>query len=161
MKIYKLPQLAELTHLGEYRLGPDDLNTQAVHLIYGRLRPKETARKISAAEGYEEIVCVIKGNLRVKYGKTIFMLSAGEAFHSKDAQTLVIDNMGDEEAVYISAGGRALKEANAAADKAGKASSAQTAPAEERIQDEAAEVESEFVITEDDSAEEETEEKDQ
>lgn len=103
MKIYKLPQLAELNPNNEYSLGPGELGG-SVYLTYGRLRPKETSKRLSPGEGREEIICILKGSIRIKSGKTSFTVGAGEAFHSKEAQVFLLDNLGDEEAVYISAG---------------------------------------------------------
>lgn len=105
MKIFKLPQLAELSENGEYCLGPEELNT-SVYLLYGRLRPNEASRKIAAQAGSEEIICVVKGSIRVRCGKTSFSASSGEAFLLKD-QTFYLDNLGDDEAIYIAAGGKA------------------------------------------------------
>lgn len=118
MKIYKLPQLAELCPENEYRLGKEDLSTSSVYLLYGRLRPKEASRKITTAQGSEEIICVVKGRINVRCGKTAFSVGAGEAFHSKEAQTFLFDNAGDEEAIYIAAGGdSSLKTAEPHAEK--------------------------------------------
>ncbi len=104
MKIYKLPQLAELNPNNEYSLGPGELGG-TVYLTYGRLRPRETSKRLSPGKGREEIICILKGSVRIKSGKTSFTVGAGEAFHSKDAQVFLLDNLGDEEAVYIAAGG--------------------------------------------------------
>ncbi len=104
MKIYKLPQLAEMSPDGDYCLGVKDLGSDAVYLYYGRLRPGEKGRTLKAAEGYEEIVYVIKGGLTVRRGRTNFQVSAGEAFHC--IGTVLIDNPNDDETVYIAAGGR-------------------------------------------------------
>ncbi|MBI5491690.1 MAG: hypothetical protein HY893_02030 [Deltaproteobacteria bacterium] len=109
MKIYKLPQLAELSPENEYRLGKEELATSSVYLLYGRLRPKESSKKLTVAEGSDEIICVVKGNIKVRCGKTVFSVGPGEAFHSKAAQSFLLDNLGDEEAVYIAAGGSAAK----------------------------------------------------
>ncbi len=104
MKIYKLPQLAEMSTEEQYCLGVKDLESDAVYLCYGRLRPGENGRTLKTAEGYEEIVYVIKGGLMVKSGRTNFQAGAGEAFHYTG--TVFIDNPNDDETVYIAAGGR-------------------------------------------------------
>src|SRR5574340_12020 len=106
MKIYKLPHLADANQNNEYRLGPD-VDTDSVYLLYGRLRPGEAARSVTTAEGAEEIVCVVKGTIKVKAGSSVFTVTAGEAFISRKPQTFTLDNAGREEAVYISAGARA------------------------------------------------------
>ncbi len=126
MKIYRLPQLAESNPgSSEYYLGPGEIETDALYLIYGRLRPRETGRKITTAEGAEEILCVIKGAIKVKCGNNSFTVTAGEAFLSKKAQTISLDNPGAEEAIYISAGSRPKAE-----EKKEK-----TAPAVEKSED--------------------------
>lgn len=107
MKIYKLPKLAELQPDGAYRLGSEDIDTDAVYLVYGRLRPKETSKKITTAEGREEIICVFKGNIKVGAGKASFTVNSGEAFHSTGGQTFLLDNLDDEESIFIAAGARA------------------------------------------------------
>lgn len=104
MKIYKMPQLAEMSPEGDYCLGVKDLASDAVYLYYGRLRPGEKGRTLKAAEGYEEIVYIIKGGLTVRHGRTIFQACAGEAFHCIDE--VLIDNPNDDETIYIAAGGR-------------------------------------------------------
>ena len=103
MKIYRLPLLAELNPNSECSLGPDEIGG-TVYLTYGRLRPKETSKSLSPGAGREEIICVLKGSIRVNSGKTSFTIGAGEAFHSKEAQVFLLDNVGDDEAVYIATG---------------------------------------------------------
>lgn len=149
MKIYKLPQLAELNPNNEYSLGPGELGG-SVYLTYGRLRPKETSKRLSPGEGREEIICIIKGSIRIKSGKTSFTVGAGEAFHSKEAQVFLLDNLGDEEAVYISAGSASPRVVTTVADKPeGKTEEAETVAETEG---------EEYEITMDDSPEDGDEE---
>ncbi|MBI5902945.1 MAG: hypothetical protein HZB84_05625 [Deltaproteobacteria bacterium] len=108
MKIYKLPKLAELRPDGAYRVGSEDAGAGAVYLVYGRLRPKEASKKITTAEGCEEIICVVKGNMRVRCGKAAFTVNSGEAFRSAAGQTFLLDNLDDEESIFIAAGGPAV-----------------------------------------------------
>ena len=122
MKIYKLPQLADMDPGGEYCLNGEDLKSDAIYLYYGRLRPGEKSKRLAAREGHEEIVYIIKGTLRAKYGKTVFQVSAGEAFHS--AKDVSIDNPNKDEAIYLAAGGR-----GATAAKGINVESSQTKPA--------------------------------
>ena len=111
MKIYKLPKLAELQPDGAYRLGCEDTGASAVYLVYGRLRPKEASKKITTAGGCEEIICVFKGNIKVRTGKASFTVNSGEAFNSTGGQTFLLDNLDDEESIFIAAGAHAtLKE---------------------------------------------------
>lgn len=151
MKIYKLPQLAELSPNNEYSLGPGELGG-SVYLTYGRLRPNETSKRLSPGEGREEIICILKGSIRIKSGKTSFTVGAGEAFHSKDAQVFLLDNLGDEEAVYIAAGGVSPTALTPDADKPeAKTEEAETTAAA-KVDDE------EYDITMDDSPEDGDEE---
>ena len=152
MKIYKLPVLAESSSEGVYFLGPEDIKSQAVYLLYGRLRPKETGRAATPKDGCEEIVYLVKGSMRVRCGKSSFSVSAGEAFHY--GGTYYLDNPGEEEAVYIAAGGgnanRRMKESPA------EASAPHPAQAQETPGDYAAAKEpadNDFIITRDDAGE--------
>ncbi|MFQ5735298.1 MAG: cupin domain-containing protein [Thermodesulfobacteriota bacterium] len=104
MKIYKLPMLADSGPSGEYRLGPEEAATDSVYILYGRLRPGETNHKTSLPEGHEEIICVVKGTLRVTCCKRTFDVSAGEAFNPRTS-TISLDNAGEGEAIFISARG--------------------------------------------------------
>ncbi|MBI5586855.1 MAG: hypothetical protein HY889_00635 [Deltaproteobacteria bacterium] len=150
MKIYKLPQLADSTPTSEFRLGPENSSAASVYLVYGKIRPGEAARKVACAAGHEEIICVVKGALKVKHGRSSFSVTAGEAFHAKEADTLYLENTGIDEAVYLAAGALTAKpgavakpvpkEENSAA---GEAVSATAAPPEE----------DEFEITADDEPE--------
>lgn len=152
MKIYKLQNLAELEENGEYRLGKEELNSGAVYLVYGRLRPGEKGRKVVPEQGHEEIICVLKGSLKVRYGKTAFTVTPGEAFHSTAAQGVTIDNIGEEEAVFIASGGRHTQEDGVTPKP--KAAEAQP-PADTARNPETVEAkeEEQFEITRDDSTE--------
>lgn len=146
MKIYKLPQLAELSPDSEYRLGKEDLGASSVYLLYGRLRPKESSKKLTLAEGGDEIICVVKGKIKVRCGKTVFTVGPGEAFHSKAAQSFLLDNIGDEEAVYIAAGGCVAAKAGEVVEE--KAAGLKAAAEEDLLIEPAAEPEGdEFEIT--------------
>lgn len=109
MKIYKLPQLADSTPACEFRLGPENSNAASVYLVWGKIRPGEAARKVACAAGHEEIVCVVKGALQVKHGRSSFSVTAGEAFHAKEGDTLLLENTGIDEAVYLAAGALTAK----------------------------------------------------
>lgn len=106
MKIYNLHRLVEPSPEGVYRLGPKELHTEAVELVYGRLRPKETGRIHSTPAGTEEIICVVKGSMRVNCAKSAFTVCTGEAFLAKEAESLTFANPGESETIYISAVGR-------------------------------------------------------
>lgn len=106
MKIYNLHRLAEPSPDGIYRLGPKELHTETVELLYGRLRPKEAGHIHSTPAGAEEIICVVKGSMRVNCAKSVFTLCTGEAFLSKEAASLTFTNPGESETIYISTTGR-------------------------------------------------------
>jgi hypothetical protein len=106
MNIYRLPQLSEANPDSRYTLGLEELKTESVYLVYGRLRPGEKGMRLSPTDGHEEIVYVAKGRLLVKGDRLDFPVGEGEAFHLKGADTLIVDNAADDhDAVYIAAGG--------------------------------------------------------
>lgn len=107
MKIYKLPLLAEQSPGNVYRLGREEIHTDAVDLLYGRLRPGETGRTVVAPPDREEIICVLKGRVRVRCARSAFTAGTGEAFYVKEGAVFTFDNPDNAEAVYIIAGGRA------------------------------------------------------
>jgi len=106
MKIYKLPTLADATPNGEYVLGPDEAHTSGAYIVYGRLRPGQTGHRLTIEEGHEEIICVVKGEMKVRCGKKNFDVSAGEAFNPGSPE-VTMDNTGPGEAIFISARSRA------------------------------------------------------
>lgn len=145
MKIFKLPKLADSASDGSFCLGTEELGSDAVYMLYTRLRPGEGPKKFVTAYGAEEIIFVMKGNLRVKSSKTDFLVGPGEAFHSKGAASLQMENVGSDDAVFISAGGRAAAKAARPAEKAAKETVVKEEVAEEEAQDE-------FIITREDGA---------
>ncbi len=157
MKIYKLPLLADATHSNEYCLGPG-LDTGSVYLLYGRLRPGETERKITTSEGAEEIICIVKGTVKVKAGNYSFAMSAGEAFASRKPQTFILDNTGPEEAIYISAGSRGFSQKEKPPEKPVESAAGETPPqaaAPSEITP-GVEGEAEYIIMKDDTLKEES-----
>ncbi|MBI5562440.1 MAG: hypothetical protein HY894_06275 [Deltaproteobacteria bacterium] len=137
MKIYKLPLLAEAQDNGVYRLGSEELHTDGVDLAYGRLRPKEAARPVAIAPGREGVVCVIKGRISVKCGRSVFAVSTGEAFHAAPGASFTFENPGEAEAVYLIAGGQAgaRRQEAAAASPQKTVQGETTAPCEETVYD--------------------------
>lgn len=107
MKIYRLPLLAAEASGGEYRLGINELNTENFTLLYGTLRPNEMGRRAAAATDSVSVVCVIKGSINVRCGRTSFLAASGSAFSINGGQEYVFDNIYDTEAAYIIAGGKA------------------------------------------------------
>lgn len=147
MKIYKLPQLADSSPSSEYRLGPENSSAGSVYMVYGRIRPGEGARKVVCAAGHEEIICVVKGALSVHKGKSSFTVTAGEAFHAREGETLYLETVGSDEAVYMAAGSL-----NAAAARPDRAEKRPAAPVPESIAEapDAEDEEDEFEITTED-----------
>ncbi|HDH28888.1 MAG TPA: cupin domain-containing protein [Euryarchaeota archaeon] len=109
MKIFNLHGLAEESE-GEYVLGLKDLHTHAVYIVYGFLAPGETGRKVLPGKGHEEILCAVKGEVRVKTPGETFTLKSGEAVHVKEEDEWTLENTGDETVFYILAGGHPPKE---------------------------------------------------
>lgn len=150
MKIYKLPQLADSNPSSEYRLGPENSSAGSVYMVYGRIRPGEGARKIACAAGHEEIICVVKGAVSVQKGKSSFTVTAGEAFHAAEGETLYLETVGSDAAVYMAAGSL-----NAAAARPAQAEKRVAAPAPEAVEEapdfeDAEDAEDEFEITTED-----------
>ena len=107
MKIYKLPALSETNDGKEFCLGCDDLDTHAVYVVYGRLSPNESNRKVMPLGGHEAILYLIKGELSVTGACGVFSISSGEAFHIKDGESVRLENLSDKESIYITSGGNA------------------------------------------------------
>lgn len=145
MKIFKLPKLAESTADGSFCLGKGELGSDAVYMLYTRLRHGEEPKKVTPAAGAEEILFVIKGNIRVRCAKTDFFVGPGEAFHSKEGASFHIENIGSDDAIFISAGGRG-------GTKAAKPVETPSAPVveEKETEEEKKEEEQEFFITRED-----------
>ena len=137
MKIFKLPKLAEGSSDGSFRLGREELGSEAVYMLYTRLRPGEAPRKVSPDADAEEIIFVIKGNVRVKCSKMDFIVGPGEAFHSKESASFHVENIGSDDAIFISAGGhrgaKAAKSAEEAAEPAATEEKEEEAPEEEEF----------------------------
>ncbi len=104
MKIFRLPQLAELNEDGSYCLTSQELSTGSVYLRYFRLRPGEQGRNLKTPEGSEEVIYAAKGELTVRCGKSVFSIKAGEAFHPNAREGITLDNPNASEAVCIAAG---------------------------------------------------------
>lgn len=147
MKIYKLPQLAEISPNAEYFLGPEDIKTKALYLFYGRLRPREAGRKVAPKDGHEEIIFVLKGSIKVRSGKSAFSVEAGEAFHCLDADGMIFDNPGEDEAIFLAAGGRPLESGEASISEPEKSLLAD----DEEVEIPAGPEEEEFQITKEDA----------
>lgn len=147
MKIFKLPKLAESAQDGSFFLGQREIATDAVYMLYARMRHGDPPRKVVPPQGAEEIILVLKGNIRARCGKMDFVVGPGEAFHPKGCESFQLENIGSDEAVFIAAGGKGVRPAAEAA----KEMVVEEAPEpQEEPRDEAREEEQEFFITRED-----------
>ncbi len=112
MKIYRLPELAELSLEGDILLGPDELGTDAVSVLYGRIAPNGQPKKVSAGAGRDAVLFVVDGKLKVTQGRHTFDVSAGEAFCIEGLSVACIENTSDREAAYMLSAGRCGSEAD-------------------------------------------------
>lgn len=124
MKIFNLPQLADIAPAGDYTLGPDELGSDSVSMLYARLRPNGTSRTVGAEAGTEALVLVLKGKVKVTRKKSSFTAASGEAFHICEGTEFTLENPGTEEAVFVAATGRV----NASAGSGGDAPAGGPAP---------------------------------
>jgi uncharacterized cupin superfamily protein len=104
MHIYDVSEAA-MKKGGEFILGSAELHTHACYLGYGVLKPGETGREIRPGKGHEEIVCLVSGEAGIRTSAGRIRLAAGQAFHISGDESLLMDNDGDKEAVYVIAGG--------------------------------------------------------
>lgn len=93
---------------GEYILGKDATGTHACYMIYGVVAPGEQGRELRPGAGHEELVLITQGRVSLS-GHFEGMLSAGQAVHLKGEETCLLANAGNEDAVYIIAGGHSGK----------------------------------------------------
>ncbi len=101
MKIFRLPQLAELDPKKSVVLGKTELGAENVGLKYQSLSPKERACIEKSSKGREEIIYIVKGSLQVEVKRSNFAVSAGEAFYSE--KEMMLDNRSDTEAAFLTA----------------------------------------------------------
>jgi redox-sensitive bicupin YhaK (pirin superfamily) len=107
MRIYKLPALSETNNSKEYCLGCDDLDTNAVYVVYGRLSREETERAVAPLKGHEAILYLVKGEISVSSASGVFSITCGEAFHLKEGESVILENRSDKESIYTLSGGNA------------------------------------------------------
>ncbi|MFO7930155.1 MAG: hypothetical protein ACQETG_04990 [Thermodesulfobacteriota bacterium] len=89
---------------GEFVFGAEHTGSHACYMIYGVLKPGEKDRLVKPGKGHEEMVLAARGDLEVK-GEFSGRLSQGEAFHIAEDHTAWLENPGDDEALYVIAGG--------------------------------------------------------
>ena len=109
MKTYDLKSLAKKEEEKEYVLGLKDLQTHAVYMIYGILNTSDKERKVHPGKGHEEILCIIKGEVKAEGQNETISLSEGEAMHLHENDIYYLKNIGESESSYVLAGGHQMK----------------------------------------------------
>lgn len=105
MKIFRLDALSEAADGKGCSIGPDELKSASVYLLYCKLAPNAAPKELRGDDG-EKVVYVVKGSLDARKGGSRFRVSSGEAFHLKENETILLENTGDKEAALIAAGSR-------------------------------------------------------
>ncbi len=104
LKIFNLWQRAR-DEGGETVLGSLDLKTHDCYLIFGYLEPGQTGRILNPGQGHEEIICLVSGQAVVTGPNGAQELQPGNAFYLKGDATYTLSNPGQEQALYLAAGG--------------------------------------------------------
>ncbi|RME81954.1 MAG: hypothetical protein D6775_12235 [Caldilineae bacterium] len=104
MKVFPLSERVDRT--GEVALGPDESGTLTTYLIYGKLAPGETGRRLRPGEGREEILFVIEGTVRLEgAGRSDITCHSGWAVALPEGSDLWLSNLTSRPAQYVIAGG--------------------------------------------------------
>lgn len=109
MKILNLKEQIQQMHTGEFIIGSELTASHACYMIYGVLNPFERDRIIKPGKGHEEIVLILKGEVRVT-GIWEGILTEGQAIHVVEEESLYFENLSGEKAIYIIAGGHSQRE---------------------------------------------------
>ena len=109
MKVFRMDALCEALGGKECLLGPEELGSASAYLFYGRLCPGDPPKELFAKVGCEEIVYMVNGTLEARKGNSSFRINAGEAFHIKENDSILLENKSGKEAVFISVGGECKK----------------------------------------------------
>ncbi len=104
MKSLELKNKALSSEKSEYIFGFEDTGSHACYMIYGILKSKEKGRLVKPGTGHEEIILAMKGNLEVT-GYYSGTLKESSAFHIQGDHECFLENPGEDDAVYIVAGG--------------------------------------------------------
>ena len=104
MKTIELEKRAMAESEGESVLGLADTGSHACYMIYGIVKPGENRRLVKPGRGHEEIVLAVKGGFNLT-GAREGRLAEGCAFHCAGDESILLENTGQEDAVYIIAGG--------------------------------------------------------
>ena len=102
MKIHDLA--GKVIGSGEYILGADATGSHACYLIYGVLKPGEKGRVLKPGAGHEEMVLAVNGDLLL-HGETVVVLGRGQAVHLVGEETLLAENAGGADVIYVVSGG--------------------------------------------------------
>jgi hypothetical protein len=104
MKQFGVRDKAVHSEKHECLLGVRDTGSHACYMIYGILKSGEKGKVVKPGIGHEEIVVAVTGDLEVT-GPCSGTLGKGFAFHIQGDHECTLENQGEEEVVYIIAGG--------------------------------------------------------
>jgi hypothetical protein len=104
MRRFDIGQKAIHSEKHECLLGVRETGSHACYMIYGILKPKEKGRVVKPGIGHEEIVVAVSGDVEVT-GHCSGTLEKGFAFHIQGDHECYLENRGEEDVVYIIAGG--------------------------------------------------------
>jgi hypothetical protein len=102
MKLFDVA--AKVHDSGEYILGSRETGSHACYLIYGKLKPGEKGRELRPGHGHEEIVLALSGDLKLT-GHYTETLKQGQALHLRWEESVLVENAGKSQALYVIAGG--------------------------------------------------------
>ncbi len=91
---------------GEVAIGPNEAGTLATYLVFGRMTPRETGRRIRPGQGREEIFFLINGRVRMLIaGGQELDIEAGTAVPLTEGTDCWMSNLTDRTVEYVVAGG--------------------------------------------------------
>ncbi len=109
MKIFDIKNKLKSLASGEFIIGNELTNSHACYMIYGVIQKGEKNRLIKPGKGHEEIVLILKGEVKVT-GNWEGILSEGDSFHIIEEEFLYFENQSNSEAIYVIAGGHSQKD---------------------------------------------------
>lgn len=104
MKIFDVKNKATKAEFGEHIIGYKETGSHACYLIYGIMKPGEKDRLVKPGKGHEEILLAMQGDFDIK-GYYTGKLKEGEAIHICGDDECILENTGNQDAVYIICGG--------------------------------------------------------
>ncbi|MEW6347723.1 MAG: hypothetical protein AB1646_01565 [Thermodesulfobacteriota bacterium] len=108
MRVTRLADLADLFG-GEYVLGKEDLGTEGLYLVFGRLGPGEHDRLVLPGEGFEEIFCCVDGSLVFQTRTREVVLEPGHAVSLRNLESGLVSNPTGRTVTYIIAGSPGIR----------------------------------------------------